>query len=121
MKGKLIPKKARNVQTVTKIEIEGFRQARSNSKGPVAHIPSFLHFLSPHPCPLLSQPVHGERKACLLREFTKENPATLSTPNTHASFLGREGPLSYCSSMPLARTPSPRERPLPPLFTNPAR
>ena len=56
--------KGHHVQTVTKIE--GFRQASSNSKGPVAHVPSFLYFLSPHPSPSLSQPVHGERKACLL-------------------------------------------------------
>ena len=43
-------------------KFERNRTSQLNSKGLVAHVPSF--FLSPHPSPL-SQPVHGERKAFL--------------------------------------------------------
>ena len=48
------------------------------------------------------------------------SPTTLSSPNTHPSLLGREGPLPYGSSMPLARAPNPRKRAPPLHLTNPA-
>ena len=55
-----------------------------------------------------------------VNRVNKGNPATLSSPNTHPSFLGSESPLPCGSSMPLARAPSPRERELPPRLSNAA-
>ena len=89
----------------------------------------FSHHISP---PFLSQPFHGERKALFLWRFRtrnslalwsqwkKKRPTTLSSPHTRPSFLGREGPLPYGSSMPLARASNPQERALPLYMTNPA-
>ena len=102
---------------------------------PVAHTPSFsLFFLSPHPSPLCHSPsmvrdrllfavtlafqapipltLPQENLSDTANTVNKENPATLSCPNTHPSFLGREGPWSC---------PNPRERAPPPRLTNPAR
>ena len=65
----------------------------------------FLCFLSPHPSPSLSEPVHGERKACLLRQLTMPSGSGLTQ---HASLiLGREAPLPCGSSRQLARAPNP--------------
>ena len=56
----------------------------------------------------------------LWSQWTKGKPPTLSSPSTHPSFLGREGPLPCGSSRQLARAPNPRDRALPPRLTNPA-
>ena len=49
------------------------------------------------------------------------SPATLSSSNTHPSFLGRERPLPCGSSVPLARAPNPLERERALRLTNSAR
>ena len=117
-----------NVHTVTKVE--GQRQASSTQKGLWLTVLLPL-FLSPHPSPQVSQPVHGERKAFVAVSVPLENlsgtvirvnngnPTTLSYPSTHPSFLGREGSWPCGSSRLLAQAPNPRER-APPRLTNPA-
>ena len=85
---------------------------KNHSKGLVAQIPSPFLFS------LTTSPICREREG--RGEGGGRSPATLSSPNTHPSFLGREGPLPCGSSVPLARAPNPRERARPLHSTNPA-
>ena len=86
-------------------------------------------YLSPHPSPLLSQPVHGERlcscdisssysgtvntvKEELLPPWHSEHSergelSESELPCTHPSFLGTKGPLTSGNLMPPAQAPNP--------------
>ena len=98
----------------------GFSMCQTQPAGQASHLeekalgfrtpnPSFSsHFPHHSPSPKLSQ--HGERKAFVAVTVPQENlsgtvitvnkgkPATLSSPSTHPSFLGREGPWPCGSS-----------------------
>ena len=116
----------------------------SNTLRPAAH--TLFPLIFSHHIPLLSchSPSMVRKKGfCLLRQLSfqapnplslpqenlpdtantvnKGNPATLSYPNTHPSFLGREGPWACGNSKLLAQAPNPREGAPPPRLTNPAR
>ena len=86
---------------------------------PVAHVPS--SFILSQNIPLLkshSPSMLREKLLCCcsgnVNTVKEVSPATLSSPNTHPSFLGTEGPLPCGSLMPPVRAPSPlgKERPL---------
>ena len=101
---------------------------RAQTPMDLSRFPSYFCSLSPHPSPDRSQPVHGERRLYLLRRLTshapspltlppedlpdtantanKGNPATQTCPNTHASFLGRDGPWSRGSPRQPSQAPN---------------
>ena len=124
-----IPKKAHKCSNCDKNQ--RIQTSKLNSKGNAAHVLS--SFIFSHHFPLLN--CHSPstlRKAFVAVTVPQENfmgtvitvkeesPATLSSPNTHPSFLGREGPLLCGSPTPHAQAPNPRGRALPVHSTNPA-